>query len=255
MVICDINCDMKYEQWIQFWCHVHYSKIAAFCLSLYWCYLFVNKHYCVSQVSCFYSTLHCATPNTLSITNKINLQWCIHNLNLGFGLTQIDETQGLMLSVLHSQYSPMPADALTTWPWHQQAWYWLPKPEYSIFSNNEFLNSYSHWVSIGFGNGLMPSGTSSPKYSRQTLQVCWHEEPGQQQPCYWAHSPKTFRPEGLTYPIILCHVLKTYKTWILTHCSLMMLYGNVELVNIGSSNGLVPGGTKPLPEPMLTYHQ
>ena len=26
-------------------------------------------------------------------------------------------------------------------------------------------------------------------------------------------------------------------------------------VNIGSSNGLLPDGTKPLPEPMLTYHQ
>ena len=27
------------------------------------------------------------------------------------------------------------------------------------------------------------------------------------------------------------------------------------LVNTGSGNGLVPSGTKPLPEPMLTYHQ
>ena len=26
-------------------------------------------------------------------------------------------------------------------------------------------------------------------------------------------------------------------------------------VNIGSGNGLLPNGTKPLPEPMLTYHQ
>ena len=26
-------------------------------------------------------------------------------------------------------------------------------------------------------------------------------------------------------------------------------------VNIGSGNGLLPDGTKPLPEPMLTYHQ
>ena len=26
-------------------------------------------------------------------------------------------------------------------------------------------------------------------------------------------------------------------------------------VNIGSGNGLLPEGTKPLPEPMLTYHQ
>ena len=25
--------------------------------------------------------------------------------------------------------------------------------------------------------------------------------------------------------------------------------------NIGSGNGLLPDGTKPLPEPMLTYHQ
>ena len=27
------------------------------------------------------------------------------------------------------------------------------------------------------------------------------------------------------------------------------------LVNIGSGNGLVPNGTKPIPEPVLTYHQ
>ena len=26
-------------------------------------------------------------------------------------------------------------------------------------------------------------------------------------------------------------------------------------VNIGSANGLLPDGTKPLPEPMLTYRQ
>ena len=27
------------------------------------------------------------------------------------------------------------------------------------------------------------------------------------------------------------------------------------LVNIGSGNGLLPDGTKPLAEPMLTYHK
>ena len=27
------------------------------------------------------------------------------------------------------------------------------------------------------------------------------------------------------------------------------------LVNIGSGNGLVPNGAKPIPEPVLTYHQ
>ena len=38
----------------------------------------------------------------------------------------------------------------------------------------------------------------------------------------------------------------------LAHCGLV----NIELqVNIGSGNGLLPDDTKPLPEPMLTYHQ
>ena len=31
--------------------------------------------------------------------------------------------------------------------------------------------------------------------------------------------------------------------------------GPINWVNIGSGNGLLPDGTKPLPEPMLTYHQ
>ena len=41
-------------------------------------------------------------------------------------------------------------------------------------------------------------------------------------------------------------------TWkyFLTHCCEVTPY---NLVNIGSDNGLLPEGTKPLPEPMLTY--
>ena len=34
----------------------------------------------------------------------------------------------------------------------------------------------------------------------------------------------------------------------------MMPYGDIELVNIGSGNGLSPNGTKPLLEPMRTNH-
>ena len=41
----------------------------------------------------------------------------------------------------------------------------------------------------------------------------------------------------------------------LTHCGLMTPYGDEIWVNIGSGNGLLPDGTKPLPEPMLTDHQ
>ena len=36
---------------------------------------------------------------------------------------------------------------------------------------------------------------------------------------------------------------------------LVVPYGDRNLVNIGSGNVLVPDGTKPLPEPMLPYHQ
>ena len=35
----------------------------------------------------------------------------------------------------------------------------------------------------------------------------------------------------------------------------MTPYGDVNLCYIGSGNGLLPDGNKPLPEPMLTYHQ
>ena len=33
-----------------------------------------------------------------------------------------------------------------------------------------------------------------------------------------------------------------------------MTYGNIYWVNIGTGNDLLPDGTKPLPDPMLTYH-
>ena len=44
--------------------------------------------------------------------------------------------------------------------------------------------------------------------------------------------------------------------WI-THCVLVMSYGilNLSLINIALCDGLLPGNTKPLPEPMLMSHQ
>ena len=32
-----------------------------------------------------------------------------------------------------------------------------------------------------------------------------------------------------------------------------MLYGDIDLANIGSGDDLLPDDTKPLPEPLLTY--
>ena len=43
-----------------------------------------------------------------------------------------------------------------------------------------------------------------------------------------------------------------------THYGLVTLYGDTVTQiwdNIVSSNGFLPEGTQPLPEPMLTYHQ
>ena len=40
----------------------------------------------------------------------------------------------------------------------------------------------------------------------------------------------------------------------LTHCSLLMPYGDIDLGQHWSGNGLLPDGTKPFPEPTLTYH-
>ena len=50
------------------------------------------------------------------------------------------------------------------------------------------------------------------------------------------------------------NVLNLYLFMLLTHCGLMTPYGEIW-VNIGSGNGLLPDGIKPLPESMLIYHQ
>ena len=41
----------------------------------------------------------------------------------------------------------------------------------------------------------------------------------------------------------------------LTHCGLLMSYSDIDWSNIGPGDGLLPDGTMPLPEPMLTQHQ
>ena len=41
----------------------------------------------------------------------------------------------------------------------------------------------------------------------------------------------------------------------LTKCGLVMPYGNIDIHNSSSGNGLLSDGTKPLTEPMLNNHQ
>ena len=47
----------------------------------------------------------------------------------------------------------------------------------------------------------------------------------------------------------------SWRGVMVTYSGLVTPYGDRDLVYIGSGNGLLPGGTKPLPEPMLTGHQ
>ena len=42
---------------------------------------------------------------------------------------------------------------------------------------------------------------------------------------------------------------------ILSHSGLVTPYSDIDLGHIGSDNGLVPEGNKPLPGPMLSFHQ
>ena len=93
-------------------------------------------------------------------------------------------------------------------------------------------------VNIGSGNGLVPDGTKPLPESVLTLHQCG---------CV-----------TLTWLYLHdCHVSTC------SHCQgLLWFNGNLwyrvlscKVVNIGSGNGLVPDGTKPLPESVLTLHQ
>ena len=42
---------------------------------------------------------------------------------------------------------------------------------------------------------------------------------------------------------------------VLTPCGAVTPYGVIDVVNIGSANGFLPDGTKPLPKPMLNNQQ
>ena len=81
--------------------------------------------------------------------------------------------------------------------------------------------------------------------------------PGHQQQCYGLHRINSFsfsckNEISNTWSIL---VLTNDTKCKLTLCGLVTPYGDIIWVNIGSGNGLLPDGTKPLPEPMLTYHQ
>ena len=97
-------------------------------------------------------------------------------------------------------------------------------------------------------------------FGRCLLMPCLLLSPGHQQLWYIG-----FTMRGcLSSMMFSCVILlswndRKYKYILvsinLTHCGLVMVYMATEiLINIGLGDGLVPNGTKPLPEPVLTYY-
>ena len=57
------------------------------------------------------------------------------------------------------------------------------------------------------------------------------------------------------FPFSVVIPISNYYWCCLTRCGLVTLYGDIDLGQHCSGNGLLPDGTKPSPEPMLTYLQ
>ena len=56
--------------------------------------------------------------------------------------------------------------------------------------------------------------------------------------------------KNLVYLLLDAAYIKVLTPW-----GLVMPFGSIDLVNIGSGNEFLPDGTKPLPEPMLNNNE
>ena len=108
------------------------------------------------------------------------------------------------------------------------------------------------WVIIGSRNGLLPDGIKSLTEPLLTY--------GHLDPVAFTSDSHESNFTGSAQATILHYTIEITPLSLrrvdeLTHCGLVMPYDKGIWVNIPSGNGLLPDGTKPLPEPMLTYHQ
>ena len=100
---------------------------------------------------------------------------------------------------------------------------------YSWWNNSKYVEG-NIWliVSIGFG-----------AIRQQTITIIWTNDDWD----FWCHkvSPALWNTINIS-GVVVNSLRPSDAIWR-------------HRVNIGSGNGLLPDGTKPLPEPMLTYHQ
>ena len=118
------------------------------------------------------------------------------------------------------------------------------QPSSGVRWNDKTLKTLAHyhifWLMKQI-NSLWPGGI-----------IWWHgslPEPmlTNHQHCLVVFTWRQFHRKGEKYILHIFWLMKQINRWCLMVTQIW--------VNIGSGNGLVPDGTKPLPEPMLTNHQ
>ena len=110
--------------------------------------------------------------------------------------------------------------------------------------------SLSNYENAGLKAELCEFSQGCFQSLQHVAEACWIEC---QRPGYIL----IFNAETITGGAYMSDCMLWCKENDLTHCSIGIVLdlGALEIfVNTGSGNGLLPGGTKPLPEPMLTYH-
>ena len=107
------------------------------------------------------------------------------------------------------------------------------------------VNSYSHYLSQCWPRSMSPYDVTSPQWVNAWPQT---STDGSQTSTEWM---KLQSWTGQLVPMTSQYKPLTARTGV----EILPETPIQNWVNIGSDNGLLPDGTKPLPEPMSTYHK
>ena len=150
------------------------------------------------------------------------------------------------------------SDWVTHWGLSWTKWLrfiqYIPRNMHTVFALVCFV-VVIHWLIFPYPSGLLHwhcgNLTIAPVPAKQPWWI-WINISCEfiMNDCITTTKQSTTKP----YAYFLGYTVEAFSKCILTHGGLVMPYGDINMVNIGSGNGLLPDGTKPLPEPMLAYH-
>ena len=122
----------------------------------------------------------------------------------------------------------------------------------TIIGSDNCLSPRRRLAIIWPNAGMLPIGPLATNFSEILIKI-WNFSSTKMG--YWSHycysTLKNRDPKNqlLTHLIPFAPLITSNDRFALTHCGLVMPYGDID-----SGNGLLPDATKPLSEPMLTYH-